>query len=199
MTDTDATNIDSTDDLTARLLEAAKVVFARDGYSRARMQDIATEAGVSTGAIYNRFRGKAELFATLLRPLETEDIEAVMREADAAGKLADVLRTTHERLLHGRPVEMDALTAQALAGARSEPEAQRVALARLETSQSNHLAALLAGQRAGIYDEAIDAPALAGLITLARLGAAILNGLDAPIAADDAMRGLYDLLLVPDD
>ena len=45
---------------------AARTVFGREGYTRASIDAIATEAGVSTRTIYNHFANKEELFATVL-------------------------------------------------------------------------------------------------------------------------------------
>ena len=44
-----------------RLVEAAAEVFAEKGYDGAGVQEIARRAGLTTGAIYGRFTGKAEL------------------------------------------------------------------------------------------------------------------------------------------
>ena len=49
----------------AALLEAARVVFRRDGLA-AQMDDIAAEAGMTKGALYWNFDGKESLFHTLL-------------------------------------------------------------------------------------------------------------------------------------
>lgn len=49
-----------------RLLRAAARVFARRGYEGATVPEIAAEAGLSTGAIYSNFDGKADLFHTLM-------------------------------------------------------------------------------------------------------------------------------------
>src|SRR5437016_12354998 len=48
-----------------RLLEAAKRVFARRGFHAASLEEIAREAGATTGAIYSNFAGKEELFLAL--------------------------------------------------------------------------------------------------------------------------------------
>ena len=48
-----------------RLLEAAAAVFARRGYAAASVEEIAREAGYSTGAIYWHFEGKDELFLAM--------------------------------------------------------------------------------------------------------------------------------------
>ena len=55
-----------TDDIRAALIEAAAEVFAEEGYSGARVQSIAERAGLTTGAIYNRFSGKSELLLEAL-------------------------------------------------------------------------------------------------------------------------------------
>ncbi|HTP18952.1 MAG TPA: TetR/AcrR family transcriptional regulator [Solirubrobacteraceae bacterium] len=50
----------------AQLLDAAERVFARDGLRGASVDTIALEAGYSTGAVYSNFKGKEDLFMTLL-------------------------------------------------------------------------------------------------------------------------------------
>jgi AcrR family transcriptional regulator len=47
------------------LIEAAGRVFARRGYHGAGVEEIAAEAGYSTGAVYSNFEGKEELFLAL--------------------------------------------------------------------------------------------------------------------------------------
>ena len=50
----------------AQLLDAAERVFARDGLRGASVDAIALEAGYSTGAVYSNFKGKEDLFLTLI-------------------------------------------------------------------------------------------------------------------------------------
>ncbi|MEV0530244.1 TetR/AcrR family transcriptional regulator [Kitasatospora sp. NPDC050463] len=49
------------------ITRAARTVFGRDGYSRASIDAIAAEAGVSTRTIYNHFAGKELLFRTVVQ------------------------------------------------------------------------------------------------------------------------------------
>lgn len=49
------------------ILAGALRVFARDGYTRASVDAIAAEAGVSTRTIYNHFADKAELFGVVIQ------------------------------------------------------------------------------------------------------------------------------------
>ncbi|MEO3749987.1 TetR/AcrR family transcriptional regulator [Streptomyces sp. B6B3] len=49
------------------ILAGALTVFARDGYTRASIDAIAAQAGVSTRTIYNHFTDKAELFEAVIQ------------------------------------------------------------------------------------------------------------------------------------
>jgi AcrR family transcriptional regulator len=54
-------------ELTRRhLLEAAAIVFARDGFHGATLDDVARHAGFTKGAVYSNFKSKDDLFLALL-------------------------------------------------------------------------------------------------------------------------------------
>jgi AcrR family transcriptional regulator len=69
-----------------RILDAARRVFARDGYVDARMSDVAAEAGTSNGGLYRYFANKQELFAALIADLHTQLYEASGSTDAAFGK-----------------------------------------------------------------------------------------------------------------
>lgn len=48
-----------------RILAAAEAVFDREGFEGARIEDVAAQAGLSTGTLYNYFDGKADLVMEL--------------------------------------------------------------------------------------------------------------------------------------
>ena len=74
------------------LLDAALKVFSRDGYTAARLVDIAREAGVTRGAIYHHFEGKAGLYRALIERAAAEQ-QAVMQAAiSEGGSIAAVTR-----------------------------------------------------------------------------------------------------------
>jgi AcrR family transcriptional regulator len=54
----------------ARLLEAGKAVFERDGFLQARISDIAAEAQVSHGSFYHYFDSKETLFREIAEEVE---------------------------------------------------------------------------------------------------------------------------------
>ena len=57
------------------ILVGALTVFARDGYTRANIDTISGEAGVSTRTIYNHFLDKAELFQVVIQESATRAAE----------------------------------------------------------------------------------------------------------------------------
>jgi len=64
----------------AALMHAARDVFGRRGYHGASLEEIAAEAGFSTGALYYNFASKEALFLALL----DERIEERISDIDAA-------------------------------------------------------------------------------------------------------------------
>lgn len=48
------------------LLDAAAVVFARDGFHGASLDDVAATAGFTKGAVYSNFKSKEDLFLAVL-------------------------------------------------------------------------------------------------------------------------------------
>ncbi|MBS1881448.1 MAG: TetR/AcrR family transcriptional regulator [Actinobacteria bacterium] len=56
----------------SKIIDAARVVFARDGFVDARMVEIAEAAGLSTGGLYRYFEDKTDVFAALIEDLHEE-------------------------------------------------------------------------------------------------------------------------------
>ena len=69
-----------------RIQEAARALFTRRGFHGVGLRDIADEAGVSLGNIYNYFSGKEPIFASLVERLYAEFL------ADSE-PLAEVIRS----------------------------------------------------------------------------------------------------------
>ena len=69
----------------AQILEAAMAVFTRVGMGRARMEDIAREAGLSKGALYLYFESKDALIVQLVEQLFSDYVNAVKENAQGEG------------------------------------------------------------------------------------------------------------------
>ncbi len=59
-----------------KLLSTATSVFLRDGYGAASLDRVASEAGVSTRTIYERYRNKSELLGAVITRLVDRDMES---------------------------------------------------------------------------------------------------------------------------
>lgn len=77
----------------AEIIRAALEVFARKGFTTARMEDIARQAGVSSGTIYRYFESKEEVLKAAVR----ETLVSAVRQteeaiASHAGKNDELIR-----------------------------------------------------------------------------------------------------------
>lgn len=73
-----------------RILECAKKEFLANGYEKASLKVICEEAGVTTGALYKRYKGKEDLFCAVV----ADTIKAIngfveWRSAALASSLSD--------------------------------------------------------------------------------------------------------------
>jgi AcrR family transcriptional regulator len=57
-----------------RLLDSAEVVFARNGFHGASVEEIAREAGATSGALYSNFASKEDLFLALFEERIATDV-----------------------------------------------------------------------------------------------------------------------------
>src|SRR5579859_7078045 len=62
-----------------RLLAAARTVFASSGFHGASVEEIASCAGYSTGALYSNFDGKEDLFLELMEREINEHAREIAR------------------------------------------------------------------------------------------------------------------------
>lgn len=73
------------------LLEAARHIFARDGFEMARIEDIAATAGKTRGAFYANFRDKEDVFFALFE-------EILRREKQHVGEQLSEAHSEEERI-----------------------------------------------------------------------------------------------------
>jgi AcrR family transcriptional regulator len=76
-----------------RLLDAARELFAREGYQHVSIQDVLNQAGLSRGALYHHFKSKTDLFEAVLEATETEIAAALLAAGRGAGSSRDALRS----------------------------------------------------------------------------------------------------------
>jgi AcrR family transcriptional regulator len=84
----------------ARILDAAERCFARAGFHRTTIQDIAAEAGMSPGNLYRYFPSKDAMVAGLTerdRARVVEDFAILTTGGDFLGRFADLARKHFEQ------------------------------------------------------------------------------------------------------
>jgi AcrR family transcriptional regulator len=75
-----------------RLLAAAGEVFAQRGYDRASLDDVATAAGLTKGAVYSSFASKDDLFYALMRERIDERLALVAEAVERQETVREITR-----------------------------------------------------------------------------------------------------------
>jgi AcrR family transcriptional regulator len=151
---------DRDDPIRAKLIGAAAEVFAEKGYDRAGVAEIARRAGYTTGAIYGRFSGKAELLLAAIDARSSSELDDLFNEHRFEGKVTDILTTVGSHLVTDEIDENSALLLEAFVAARRDPEVRRLMQSALDL-RGDRLADLVAeAQTTGAIDPALDAEAV---------------------------------------
>jgi len=74
-----------------QILDGARLIFMRDGFDGASMNDITRAAGVSKGTVYAYFRSKDILFETLIREDRSARLAQILAKKINSTEPADVL------------------------------------------------------------------------------------------------------------
>ena len=84
-----------------QILEAALHVFARHGFDRATIPDIAREAGIAVGTIYNYYYGKRDLLIAITNKYVIEPFAEIVRRGNTEGDTAFITAIMENRLNFG--------------------------------------------------------------------------------------------------
>ena len=118
-----------TSDRRKAILEAAERAFSQHGYAGTTVEQVAAEAGISKGNIYNYFHSKEELFqqvfAEVMSGAEADLARIASSRQSARAKLERALDYWYERL--ERYMGIGQLVLECWAVAAREPEGGQVA------------------------------------------------------------------------
>lgn len=116
-----------TDSTRERLLDAATQVFSELGYDGARVQEIARRAGLTTGAIYGNFRGKADLLVEAIGSRSAAELDELIPPARENGSgrnqersVGELLIAMGKDLMAGHASDRQALLVEALVAGRRD-------------------------------------------------------------------------------
>ncbi|HTO01717.1 MAG TPA: TetR family transcriptional regulator [Microthrixaceae bacterium] len=159
-----------------RLLGAAARVFELKGFEGATVSLIASEAGVSSGAIYAHYGSKAELLVDALSA-HREQVTASLFPAGSPVRATDILLTLANRL-GDRDRPDSNLLAESLLGARRDPELAKVLADSLTDRQADMAEIIAEGQQAGQLSDDVSATAASRFALMLGLGAMLVRQLD---------------------
>lgn len=180
-----------------RLLDAARTVFARRGYHGASVEEIAAEAGFSTGALYSNFEGKEDLFLALMDHVIDAYCAEIAAEVDGLATIADRARdgARHWMEIVEREPEMLMLFVEFWAYAARDPAARERVAASF--AKAREMLTRLIADGAREFDLRLEIPAeqLAIAIDALADGIARQKLADPPVVPDDLMGRVISLLL----
>lgn len=169
-----------------RLLDAAADVFAERGYEGAGVAEIARRAGVTTGAIYSRYAGKAELLLDAIDQRTHDEIRRLLGGGGAAGRGAAVLAALGEHLVDPEPEPGHALLFEAFVAARRDPQVAAMLRRRIEDQDARLAKLVEEGKADGSIDPALATDAVVHFSHAVGLGVLLYRmvGRDLPAKSD---------------
>jgi len=144
------------DDTTTRLVHAAAQVFAEKGYDGAGVAEIARRAGLTTGAIYSRYSGKAQLLAAAISTCVPDEFDQLFAEHAFDGRAKDILHTVGAHLVTREKSPMQGVLLEAFVAARRDPEVAAVLRAQFDDRRRRLAALIDVGKANGLIDPDLD-------------------------------------------
>ncbi|MFJ3779756.1 TetR/AcrR family transcriptional regulator [Streptomyces sp. NPDC090075] len=153
----------------ARLIEAGKTVFERDGFLQARISDIAAEASVSHGSFYHYFDSKESLFREVAEQVEAQLISMADIPPDAEHTSDPVERIRAANRSYLTAYKSEARIMRVIEEvSRYDDEVRQVRIQRDKHLGSRTEASIMRLQADGLADPRIDtsyaAEALGGMV-----------------------------------
>jgi TetR/AcrR family transcriptional regulator, repressor for uid operon len=183
-----------------RLVAAAAEVFAERGYDGAGVQEIARRAGLTTGAIYSRYSGKAELLRDAIAENSTDELDELFNQHRFEGHVSDVIRVAGSHLVERTAQHATepgaALLLEAFVAARRDPEIRTVVKAMLE-DRAGRLAEIIEAAKAdGSVDPAVDTDAAVRFCHAVGLGFLVYEALELDLPRSEPWEALITRLVV---
>ncbi|MCU1399912.1 MAG: TetR/AcrR family transcriptional regulator [Acidimicrobiales bacterium] len=177
-----------------RIIDSATAMFASDGYAAASIRDIAARSGVSSGAIYATFSGKAEILAEAVSASIASDLEDLGPDV-LDQPFAKIVAQQYAHLNDPGRRRLRLLLLQAAAAARTDPEVRERLGKTLRQRIDAWTGALEGWQRDDDIDPSASMRALVLLLVGADVGMAVLGELGVRSPTDEQASGIVALLL----
>jgi AcrR family transcriptional regulator len=179
-----------------RLLDAGETVFARSGFHGASVEEVAREAGATTGALYSNFASKEDLFLALFEERIAADVGDYSEIVAAGATIDEQARGVADRwmaLLRERPDYFPLLIEFWAYGIRKPQLRGRLAERFAALRAASARLVVEAAARQG-YTPNVEAGELVGLLINALGHGLALEKLTDPDAVPDGFYG--DMLVL---
>ena len=167
-----------------RLIEAAARVFAEKGYDRAGVQEISRRAGLTTGAIYGRFTGKAELLKAAIESRTNDEFDELFASHAFDGHATDILKIVGSHLVSPPPdcnPDEGKLLVEAFVAGRRDADV-RDSLQSLLEERAGGLAELVEAAKVdGSVDPDLDSRSLVTFCHAVGLGFLLFEAINYPM------------------
>ena len=175
------------DEMGERLLTAAAEVFAERGYDKAGVAEIARRAGVTTGAIYGRYPGKAELLVEAIDPHAGDELETLFADHHFQGRMEDILLAAGSKLVEPSAdgPTGPSLLLESFVAARRHPDVGRVLRERVMERQGRLTDIVEAAKANGGIDAAIDTESLVTFSHALGFGFLLIEALSLPVPSQE--------------
>lgn len=184
-----------TDEIREKLIAAAAEVFAEKGYDRAGVAEIARRAGYTTGAIYGRFTGKADLLLAAIDARSENELDVLFNEHRFDGKVTDILTTVGAHLVTDELGPDSALLLEAFVAARRDPEVRRLMREALDLRRDRLLDLITEAQATGAVDPALDREAIVRFCHAVGFGFLLFRAVDLALPAAEPWEQLIARLV----
>ena len=172
------------DNTRQRLLDAAIAVFSEQGYDGARVQEIARRAGLTTGAIYGKFRGKAELLVEAIGSRSAAELDELIPQSSSTGSQAaapsvgELLVAMGKDLMAGGASDRQALLIEALTAARRDPDLATMVRSSIQERAQALTAVVEEARRRGGLARSVDTETLVSFGLALALGSLLFKAID---------------------
>jgi AcrR family transcriptional regulator len=173
-------------------MAAAIEVFLADGYERARVHDVARAAGMTTGAIYANYRGKAELLFDAITDRADVELDGLL-EGTAGHETRELLGVLGDRLV--QPRRQPALLLEAIVAARRDDTLGALLRERLGEREDLVARLIEQGKTDGSIDPGLDTEVFARFCVTLALGALAVRSLELAPADPEEWHSLIARLL----
>jgi TetR/AcrR family transcriptional repressor of uid operon len=180
-------------DRRTEILDAAEACFARSGFHRTTMQDVARAAGMVPGNLYNYFPSKDAIVAGLTerdRAKIAEDFASLAEAPD----LMDAFRELGKRHFIEASREKAIIALEIWAEATHNPDIANLYLAIQNEVRSGIITVCREAQQRGVVHENVDVDALARLVLILSDGLMRRKAMDPEFDGDREVENVLSLI-----